>query len=214
MEIGSSTWNLKSKTSWFVVLMFVLGCKDQKRQRVPENETRNGKLEDGVIVCRLGNGFFSNYFREYASYEKEYSHLGIISNENDALYVYHCEASELTGIGFVKKEPLDSFLKGIRVFDFFEFNYPDSEKKRIMKEVEKYYRNRTPFDLEFDSFNDDRLYCTELIATSINKALDTIMISPSLVLNGIKLYSLDDIYQNKDVKKITFANDSYGGQDR
>ncbi len=159
-------------------------------------------LRTGMLVCRLGNGFFSDYFKKYASKEKKYSHIGIISIENDTIFVYHSEASELTGVGKVKREPLNSFLYKIEVFDFFELNYSNTTITKILGITKGYYSDNIPFDLDFNSSNDDELYCTELVANSINKGLDYLLIKPSLELNGNKIFSLDDIYLNKNVKKV------------
>lgn len=205
MGNGLSIWSLRSKIySFTLVALLLFGCR--QKERTPKSspiDFNPQQLSSGMLVCRAGNGFFSNYFKKYASKEQKYSHIGIISIEKDTLYVYHSEASELTGIGFVKKEKLTSFLRDIRVYDFFEFNYPDTTKHKIVEIVKKYAANKTPFDLDFDSTNDDRLYCTELIATAVNKALDTTQISPSILVNGRRLYALDDIYLDKNVIPIT-----------
>ncbi len=189
--------------------MFI-GCDLQKENKEKKIEFNIKKIENGFLICRLGNGYFSNYFRKYASEEQKYSHIGIVSKENDSIYIYHSEASEFTGVGYVKKESLNLFLKEIQVFDFFKLSLSDSIKTNILNTVKDYYDRKTPFDLNFNSYNDNELYCTELIATSINNnVIDSIKIRPNLFLNGKKLYSLDDIYLNKIVKKITFANNVY-----
>lgn len=140
----------------------------------------------GNLVCRLGNGYFSNYFKEYASTEKKFSHIGILSKENDTLFVYHSEASELTGVGFVKKELLNSFLDGIKTFDFYRLDFNDTINSQILEQVKRYYNLKTPFDLDFNNADDTKLYCSELIAVSINKSLKDSIIKPTLILNKKK----------------------------
>ncbi len=204
MESGLFTWNIKNNVYFLIItLLFFSGCKHvENNKKTTEIEFNTEKIRTGLLICRLGNGFFSNYFRKYASKEQKYSHIGIISIENDSIYVYHSEASELTGVGHVKREKLSSYLQDIKVFDFFEFNYPDSTKSKILDSIKAYHQKKTPFDLDFNSFNDNALYCTELIATSINKVMDSNEIKPSLLLNKKKLYTLDDIYLNENVKKV------------
>lgn len=187
-------------------MFLFLGCNNSSTQEHFEYSLNEEELKNGFLICRLGTGYFSNYFKKYASKEKKYSHIGIVSKKDDTIYVYHSEASELTGVGCVKKEKLSSFLKGIKVYDFFEFKYPDSIKNKILEEVEGYYNKKTSFDLDFNSFNDREVYCSELIAISINNVLKTTVISPSLTLNGKKLFALDDIYLNENIKKITLVN--------
>lgn len=159
-------------------------------------------LKEGDLVCRLGNGYFSNYFREYASKEKRYSHIGIIGIENNILYVYHSEASELTGIGGVKKEKLEDFLDGIKVYSFFRVNLSEREKELVIAQASKYLDKHTKFDLDFISNNDNELYCTEFVASCINKGINKELIKPTLKLKSKLIFSLDDIYENKNVNSL------------
>lgn len=209
MEIGLCIWKLKSRFYFFGIFILLFGCNSPKKKNIDQLNIDLQKVESSFLICRLGNGYFSNYFRKYASKEQKYSHIGIVSKENDSIYVYHTEASELTGIGYVKKEDINSFLKDIQVFDFFEFSFPDSTKAKILKTVKKYYYKKTPFDLSFNSFDDKELYCTELIATAINNnVIDSNKIIPSLLLNRKKIFSLDDIYSDNNINKIVLSDKS------
>lgn len=204
MESGWYILKVKNRLLIILLLLLFLGCKPPQEQESLRDIPNQNKIENGYIVCRLGNGYFSQYFKKFASQEMIYSHIGIVSIENEKIYVYHSEASELSGIGHVKKEPLYSFLDSIETYDFFQFNYPDSTKTKILDKVKTYYLNKTPFDINFDSFNDNEVYCTELIAISINKALRKEAIKPSILIRGKKLYALDDIYLNENMKKVEF----------
>lgn len=192
----------KNKIFINLLLFFLLSCNNMQKKSCENKAFFYDSLQSGVLICRLGNGFFSNYFRNYASKEKKFSHIGIISKENDSLFVYHSEASELTGVGKVKREHLSSFLNGIKVFSFFEFTYHDTVVNNILSEIKSYYLLNTPFDLDFNSLNDNQLYCSELIAVSINKTLKKDVIKPSIIIKNKKIFSLDDIYLNSKVKNI------------
>lgn len=208
MEIGWYTWKQRNKLPVIFLSLLLIGCTNLSIDKSIEgSKSYKNELSNGVLICRLGTGFFSEYFKKYASRERKFSHIGIVSIENGNYYVYHSEASELTGIGHVKKEPLDSFLEGIAVFDFFEMNYSDQTKLKIIDKVKSYYTHKTPFDLSFDSYDDSELYCTELIAISINQVLNKEVIKPTLILNGKEIYSLDDIYLNENMDKIMFPLD-------
>lgn len=206
MEIGLYIWNLKNKFLLILLSVIIFSCNQIQQENNNFNKDNFKKLVSGDLVCRLGNGYFSSYFKEYASTEKKFSHIGIVSEENDSLYVYHSEASELTGIGFVKRELLSSFLYEIKTFEFYKLNFNDSINYKIVEQVKHYYNIKVPFDMDFNSSNDKKLYCTELIAVSINMTLKDSIIKPTLKLNKRTLFALDDIYLNKNVKKITFAN--------
>ncbi len=206
MENGLCTWRVRSKSILFLILALVLSsCGTQapkKQQRIPVAE----ESANALLVCRLGTGFFSGYFRRYASKEQRFSHIGILSFEQGALYVYHSEASELTGIGSVRRDLLTDFLEGIQHYDYYAFDYSDSVKAQILDTVKRYYAQHTPFDLDFNSADDKSLYCTELIAVSVNKVVcDTLKIQPTLSLNGRKVFALDDIYFDRHVRQAKVA---------
>lgn len=159
-------------------------------------------LKNGDIICRLGNGFFSNQFKERASKEKIYSHIGIIELSNDSIFVLHAEASELTGIGSARRDPLETFLDKISIWGIYRTTYPDSIASKIISSANKYVENKTPFDLDFDSYNDNEVYCTELVAISINQAVDSTLIVPTLKVGSKYLFALDDIYLNEKLDRI------------
>lgn len=202
MGSGLYIWKIKNRTLIILLLLLFLGCKEPQKQESLRAIPNQNKIENGYIVCRLGNGYFSKHFKKFASQEMIYSHIGIVSKENNDIYVYHSEASELSGVGHVKKETISSFLEDIEIYDFFQLKYPDSTKIKIINKVKTYYSKKTPFDLNFDSYNDNEVYCTELIAISINKALKKEVIKPTLSVYGKKLYALDDIYLNENIKKV------------
>ncbi|MCL6217739.1 YiiX/YebB-like N1pC/P60 family cysteine hydrolase [Zunongwangia pacifica] len=191
-------WNLKNNFIYFFFIIFCVQCHSPKKKEVAIDYEN---IHTGNLVCRLGNGYFSDFFRKYASSEKKYSHIGIISKENNIIYVFHTEANELTGSGKVKKERLDSFLNGIETFDFFETIFNTHTNLEIVNTVKDYYKKETPFDIDFNTDNDHELYCSELIAVSINKTIGKEIIKPTLILNKKKYFSLDDIYLNSEIIK-------------
>ncbi len=181
-------------------------CSNSEETKVFREVANKEQLKSTYLVCRLGNGYFSNLFRKFASKEQKFSHIGILSIENDTVFVYHAEASELTGVGHVKREPLDSFLNEIKTYAFFKFNYSDSIKLKILDNVKNYYTKKTPFDVDFNSNDDSELYCTELIAVSVNRAVESNKITPSLGVQDKFLYTLDDIYLMDSVEKVEFID--------
>lgn len=201
MENGWFIWNLKNSFIVFLILFTILACN----QKPPEKTRKviyTQDLHSGDLVLRLGNGFFSNYFKQYASSEKKFSHVGILSIDHNQVFVYHTEASELTGIGKVKKELLSDFLTDIEVYEFYRLQYPDSILNAILLKAQRYHASEIPFDTSFNSFDENELYCTELVANSINYACRDSVIKPTLVLNHQKIYALDDLYKHPNVYKI------------
>lgn len=180
--------------------IFYLGCNTHTKELNTFNE--GIKLKSGDIICRLGNGYFSKFFKRYSVKEKKYSHIGIISIQNDSIFVYHSEASELTGVGKVKREVIHSFLNKIKTYGIYRINSNEFIKEKIVNEAELYYKDETKFDLNFDLTNDDEVYCSELVANSINKGFQKKVIRPNIIFNDKEFYGIDDIYLNKELKLV------------
>lgn len=183
----------------FCCLLFA-GCTKEVKQ--PAETLPLNEIQNGDIICRLGNGFFSNQFKKYSQTEKIYSHVGIIEKRNDSLFVIHAEASELTGIGYVKREPIEVFLSNIKIWGVYRVNASDSVRNNITKHAKEYFTRNTPFDMDFDATDDSKVYCTELVANSINKAFGDSIIKPAMYLGKLKVYGIDNVYLLPDIQVI------------
>lgn len=166
------------------------------------NKTFNKRLvfQNGDLLFRRGNGFFSPYFAHFASKEKEFSHVGILCRNGDSIFVYHIEADELTGEGNVRKEPLNIFLKDVKHFDVRQLNLTFDDRIAVIHTIDSLYQKQVPFDIDFDLNTHNTFYCTELVAYVLNSALNKHVVVPTLIMNTKKFYSIDDLYYCKLVK--------------
>lgn len=175
-----------------VCLIVVESCS----KGTPTVETKKDLpvFENGDLIYRHGNGLFSDYFREMSLNEKLYSHTGIISIRNDSTFVIHSVASEFTGIGCVQEEHISTFLYDINAWAVYRLDTTMTIRNRIAECAIEYLRLKTPFDLAIDNTSDAELYCSELVAVSVNKALKSDFIVASGNLRGKPYYSVDDTY--------------------
>lgn len=199
MVSGWYIWTLRNSIIALIVVLLFVSCDAEKEQSV---NVKKYALRSGDIVCRLGNGFFSNYFRKYASKEQRYSHIGIVEVTGDTVFVIHTEASELTGIGYAKREPIADFVKGVTAFGCYRLQSDKELREKFVKKGKSYYLKHTAFDLDFDATDDAKVYCTELVATALNDAFDRKLIKPNLRLGDKYFYGLDAIYKNSLFSKL------------
>lgn len=189
-----------------VVFLAAISCKNAT-QKERNNDASYALLENGDLIYRHGNGFFSEYFKGTSKYEQIYSHGGIVLKENNKLYVIHSEASELTGIGGVKKEPINSFLKNISTWGVYRLDTTDIIRNKIVLISKEYLEKDTPFDLTFDSEDDSKIYCTQLIALSVNKALDSTIVTARNKIGMKPYYAIDDTYLMPNTIEIVKISD-------
>lgn len=187
----------------FLCIAFCLiACAKEKNNSDSIQTVLDDKLlEDGDLICRLGKTWYSNLFRRKASSEKKYSHMGIVLYAGtDSCSVLHVEnGDDHKG---VVVEPLSSFLSHSCRVGVYRLQLPDTTISRFEEEAVMYYHRQTPFDLAFDSFSDDKLYCTELVAVCLQKADPLLDIQPTLMVAGKKVYSLDDLFSLPFVSSV------------
>lgn len=162
-------------------------------------------FESGDIICRLGNGYFSGIFRNVSTQDKRYSHAGIIYKagpQEDQVWVIHAEANELTGRGAVLKQPLDSFLLGVRYWSLFRTDAGEQQRTQIAEMALGYHRRGTPFDLRFDLSDTTALYCTELVALCLNTTLRKTLVRPRARVGGRRVFAVDDAYSGAGTREI------------
>ncbi|HOP30787.1 MAG TPA: YiiX/YebB-like N1pC/P60 family cysteine hydrolase [Spirochaetota bacterium] len=175
---------------------------------MPEQQVLPVELNDNAyLIVRLGDGYFSNIFRRVSSEEKRFSHSGIIHRVGQRYKVYHIEANELTGKGIVRDEPLELFISHSKEWALYAINTSDSIKMEIVQQASIFFDSKIPFDLDFDLASDDKLYCSEMVAKSINNAFGEELITPGLHIAGRYFYGLDDIYLHHLFHCIYNSND-------
>jgi len=130
-------------------------------------------LQDGDIICRLGDRFWSQYFKDISIIDKRFSHLGIVRIHNDKITVIHAEGRAIEGKDFVNEVDLDEFLEIAKTVGVYRLNNYDS---RMISSTALDYIGY-PFDWSFDLEDESKIYCTELLYVILKK------IAPEIQLN-------------------------------
>lgn len=103
----------------------------------------------------------------WADSEGEYSHVGVIVRHEGEVLVVHAEPGERFEDGYVRAEPVDSFLAPVRATAWALYRPVeelDSAETALLGEAAlRHVRERTPFDAALDTRDSGRLYCTELV---------------------------------------------------
>lgn len=191
----------------FILILITTSCEKKsidKTEEIDNNLSISSVIfQNGDLIYRHGNSAISQFFRKTSEHEQIYSHGGIISITNDSVYVIHTEASEITRIGGAKKEPISSFLKGISQWGVYRIDTIQSIRDQIVFEAMEYVKEETPFDFDFNNTTDDKVYCTQLLSISINKAMgrEVIQAKKSPLMNK-KYYAVDDTYLMPKAKLI------------
>lgn len=130
-------------------------------------------VHDGDLIFRNGTDEVSAAARSMNEKDTSYSHCGLLMIENDSVFVYHAIGGHYNPSQQLKREPLDSFCNPVDNdrFGIFRYEIDSLESGRLKEIVEQYYASGLRFDLFFNFFSDDEMYCSEFVYKSLNKAL-------------------------------------------
>lgn len=184
-------------------LFFISACSGKSKPKVEQLIRVTSDIQNGDIIYRLGNGLFSDFIKDMSHVEKRFSHVGIIykAAEQDSAFVIHAEADDYSGIGFVKKEPIDIFLKNVRDWAIYRLTTKEVYQKKISDYAFQYHKMNIPFDTAFDETDSSSFYCSELVKHCVNNALSTELIKAKTVKNDKAFIAIDDTYL---IDNITF----------
>lgn len=165
------------------LLMGAAGCAPAPPRSFHDEETssagaRSGRpalppLREGDLLVRRGRGLLSDLFRRVGGKEALYSHVGIVHLGGGEPRVIHTVASELSGRGHARVDPLHSFLSEDRADAAALYRPVGASPEVLRSAVEAALEMaalQTPFDTAFDLETEDRLYCTELVQLAYRRA--------------------------------------------
>jgi hypothetical protein len=140
--------------------LFLLTKKPQiEPEKVIRAEDITVDLQNGDIICRLGDRLWSRYFRDISLFDKRFSHAGIIRVNGEKITVINAEGLAAEGRDFVNEVDLDEFLSIARAAGVYRVNDNGGE---IIASKAVRYKGR-PFDWHFDLEDENELYCSELL---------------------------------------------------
>jgi uncharacterized protein YycO len=131
-----------------------------------------GYLQDGDIICRLGDRFWSAYFKDTSPIDKRFSHLGIARITEGGITVINAEGRSKEGKDSVNETDLDEFLESAVAVGIYRLQSHDG--KTLSTAAMEYIGY--PFDWNFDLQDDTKLYCTELLYAVLKKTLPEIQL--------------------------------------
>ena len=178
------------KIIWICLLFLVSCTKETQVHQVIIDQP----IENGDIVLRREEGFVSALFSSYASKAGVFSHVGIVAKDSvGSIGVIHCELKETKEPSSVRYETIENFLSLADTFAIYRLEYSSVVRDEVVDKVWQRYAKGARFDFDSDNSTDSLLYCTELIAKSINDALGDSVIQPTTIFLEKPCFSLDDL---------------------
>ena len=156
------------------------------------------ETQPGDLVFRRDNGVWSWFFIQASKREKRFSHVGIVLDGGKNPIIVHADASELTGIGCVRKQNWAGFFS--ESVDGALYRYYGTRHVRVRIAAEACKRLGVPFDTGFDMSSTNKLYCSELVREAVNGATSYETIGCTILPNRKTMISIDDCYCTNMIK--------------
>ncbi len=193
---------MKQTPLFIFLLVFFSSCFNfdkEYKKTIVNNSTINDRwkiitpvidsIQDGDLILRCGDDNTSYTLKDFSHTEKLYSHSGIALKTDSGIYVYHNMAGDFNPDEIMRHDRIDSFLTPATniAFGIYRYNLSDNEKGKLKEIIFAHYKNKLPFDMNFDLREDEKMYCAEMIYKSIEKATNSrIVFDKSGVTNELK----------------------------
>lgn len=162
------------------------------------------RIRSGDLVTRTGNDFTSQSLRGLNRRNKDWSHCGIASVENDSVFVYHALGGEWNPDEKLRRDPWILFAEPYsnNSAGLFRFALADSTITNLVGTIKEFYRNQLPFDMHFDLATDERMYCAEFIYKSFLIASKYQLRFNRSHINSFEFIGVDDLFLHPLCKKM------------
>ena len=169
----SRAWRHRALLMAVVVMMAMTACS----VRVDDGGTVRDdvpldSLRDGDLALRQGTGLDSEAVLRLDSAGGQYSHIGIVVNDNGKWKVVHAVPGESRdGIDRVKIEPIDTFFLSTRAAHGAVMRLRGCSAVAAREAAQSAARLvGVPFDYNYNWQDTTRLYCTQLIVVAYSSA--------------------------------------------
>ena len=165
-------------------------------------------IREGDLVLRCGNDFISESLSDFSQKEKLYSHSGIAIMDNGTMYIYSNMAGDINPDEIMRRDVVDSFITPAHniAVGIYRYDISVPELEKLKNTVKRHYINKLQFDMNFDLATDDKMYCAEMIAKSVEQATDKrITFSKSLITPALKEKYLKKLLEKKVIPSAKVA---------
>ena len=165
-------------------------------------------IRAGDLVLRCGSDFISESLSDFSQKEKLYSHSGFAMMDNGTMYIYSNMAGDINPDEIMRRDMVDSFITPVHnvAVGVYRYDLTSTELEKLRKIVQAHYMNKLQFDMNFDLTTDDKMYCAEMIAKSVEQATEKrIIFSKSLITPGLKEKYLKKLLDKKVIPSAKVA---------
>ncbi len=182
--------------------------KEVIQQKWKDAQPDYSLLHSGDLIFRHGRGIISNMLMSFSQHETKYSHVGIISIEDEGVFVYHAIGGEENVSNKLRKDPLEVFCNPSTVHSFgiYRLDLNSKQLLQVDSAAKEQYKKGLEFDTKFDLGTDEKMYCSEFVYKTIMKIVNERNYLSFSTVSGVNYVSCDDLYLNSHSRFIYSCN--------
>jgi hypothetical protein len=155
-----------SKLIVFCFVVLFLFYFIRRKEKVLENAIDKDKVEDFDIILSKGQSVQSKFIGLFKFSIEDYSHIGIVIKEKDGnIFILH-STPDGTNTNGIRYDDLQTFLNLSDVSGYKVLRYKSISfdfRMRLRKEFDKYKTRKAHFDFDFNNYENNKIYCSELV---------------------------------------------------
>ena len=208
---------MKRTDYFFLFLLFLCWCcnsADSTTKKIVSTselavayktiDSTKSLIKNGDVIFRNGRDEISQVARSMNRKDTSFSHCGLVFIEHDSVFVYHALGGSYNPSQKLKRELLDSFCTPItnNAFGLYRYFLKKEETDKLKLIVDNYYKAGLKFDMYFNYFSDDVMYCSEFVFKSLNKSVNGALnkyVRLDTLPYGV---TTDDIFLNENCRLI------------
>jgi hypothetical protein len=145
--------------TFFVIVFFFL-----KKESIIINPNDIKIIKHLDIIVTSGQSPQSKLLGLLNFTPKSFTHIGIICKNNNEVFVLHSTPDGTKENG-IRYDGFQSFLdlSYVNYYEILRYNLTQEDTFIIEKTIKLYKTNKFPFDYNFNNFDKDKIYCSELV---------------------------------------------------
>ena len=212
----------------FILCLSLQACHSSQQDRLPvvEQLTPQQKIDnaidslkagalEGDLITHLNDDIVSGAIRNMNEKDFSFSHSGIIVIRDGQKMVCNIYPAVHPGTltDTIQYQPIDSFLNPKTNLEagLFRYDLSAQEKKNFIATLDSFKMTKAHFDELYDYTTNDKLYCSEMIAKSLEKATNgrysfkKIFLTPAMV-KLFMIYYKQKHYSEKRVSQVDYVS--------
>ena len=188
------------RTKYLILVFFLTACsarqkttdifgngikaaKNENYQILSQLDSIKKLMAEGDIVFRGGTDIESDIIRNFSGKDKMFSHCGILLKNNGVLKINHILGGSTNPGGSILTQALEDFIAypNNESAGVYKANLSVNELSKLHFFIDSIKKVGILFDLRFDLFTRDKLYCTEMVIDALRYAKnDTSLFKPTI----------------------------------